>query len=126
MRVVLLDWRFEYGLFQDWLNISQEHDYDSNEVSAEYLHWLDKSKNQAISFGASYQKNKIKVLCSLNNSSSECDSSSGASEASSEDKDISVINSEIGFTQVIDKTSLIKTSLFYSYEDYNAPFFQDQ
>ncbi len=97
-------------------NISREKDYKSNEFSAEFLHWLDKSKNRALSFGLSYQMNEIDILCSLNNTTSGCDSSSSASKKS-EDEDLSVINSEIGFTQIVDKTSLFKTSLFLVYED---------
>ncbi len=98
------------------INISRERDYESNEASAQYLHWIDKSKNRSISFGLSYQMNKIEILCSLNNSDTECDSSSSASKKS-ESEDLQVLNSEIGFTQIIDKTSLIKTSIFYIYEN---------
>ncbi len=93
------------------VSVSREHDYYANELSAEYLHYLDKSKNQSISLGASYQKNEVLISCDLGND--ECDSSSGASEI----MNITVISSEIGFTQVIDKTSLMKASLFYISED---------
>jgi len=93
-------------------NYSKEHDYESKEMSIEYLHYLDSSKNQSISIGTSYQKNDVSVYCSLN--TDECDSSSGASEKV---KDLDVISSEIGFTQTIDKTSQLKASLFYISED---------
>jgi len=93
------------------INVSREHDYYSNELSAEYLHWLDDSKNQAISFGASYQKNEILIDCALGND--ECDASSGASEV----MDLDVISAEVGFTQTLDKTSLVKASVFYISED---------
>ncbi len=94
------------------LNLSREYDYDSNELSAEYLHWLDDSKNQAISFGTSYQKNDVSIYCFLGND--ECDANSGASEKV---MDLEVISTELGFTQVIDKTSLVKASVFYISED---------
>ncbi len=93
------------------VNVSRERDYYANELSSEYLHYLDESKNQSLSFGASYQKNEILIDCKLGND--ECDSSSGASEI----KNLDVISAELGFTQVIDKTSLIKTSIFYINED---------
>ena len=94
------------------INYSDENDYTSKEVSFEYLHYLDPSKNRSITFGSSYQKNDVSIYCSLGNS--VCDGISGASEIV---KDLDVISSEIGFTQIIDKTSLFKTSLFYIHED---------
>ncbi len=100
------------------VNVSREYDYKSDEVSGEYLHWLDASKNQSISFGASYQQNEIEVLCSLNNSDSQgCDTSSSASTSVDQTRDLSVISAEVGFTQVVDRTSLLKSSIFYSSED---------
>jgi len=94
------------------LNVSNEYDYKSKEISAEYLHYLDSSKNSSISFGTSYQKNDVSLYCSLN--TGDCDSSSGASEKV---YDLDVISSEIGYTQTIDKTSQAKVSLFYIDED---------
>jgi hypothetical protein len=94
------------------VNISNEYDYKSKEISAEYLHYLDSSKNSSISFGTSYQKNDVSVYCSLN--TGDCDSSSGASEKV---YDLDVISSEIGYTQTIDKTSQAKVSIFYIDED---------
>jgi hypothetical protein len=94
------------------VNYSDENDYTSREASAEYLHYLDSSKNRSLSFGLSYQKNDVSVFCA----NDECDSSSGASVEASEE-DISVISSEIGFTQIIDMTSLLKASIFYIGED---------
>ena len=93
-------------------NFSNEYDYRSNEISAEYLHYIDESKNQSISFGSSYQKNDVSVYCSLG--TDICDASSGASEKL---MDLEVISSELGLTQIIDKTSLIKASIFYISED---------
>ncbi len=74
--------------------------------------YLDSSKNQSITIGGSYQKNDISIYCRLNTGA--CDSSSGASEKV---KDLEVITTQIGFTQILDKTSLVKTSLFYINED---------
>ena len=91
-------------------NYSNENDYTSNEVSIGYLHYLDKSKNRSIDFGLSFQKNKIKIGCYLGNS--ECDGISGASSKVI-DKYSYVLNTQIGFTQIIDKSSLVKMALFY-------------
>ncbi len=93
------------------LNYSHEYDYTSYEVSAEYLHYLDESKNRSVSFGTSYQKNDVAVYCFLG--TNECDADSGASEK----MDLNVINAELGFTQIIDKTSQAKASVFFSDED---------
>jgi hypothetical protein len=90
---------------------SSESDYYAFESSGEYLHWIDESKNQAISFGLSYQANEVLIKSCKDNQ--ECDSSSGASKKMTN----SVLSSEIGFTQVIDSGSLAKVSLFYGYED---------
>lgn len=93
------------------LNYSSENDYTARELSAEYLHYLGASKNQSISFGMSYQANEIDVVC---NENALCDTSSGAS---AQVMDLDVISAEIGFTQVLNKDSLAKISLFYSNED---------
>lgn len=96
------------------LNYSDEDDYTSNEISTEYLHHLDANKNQSVSFGLSYQKNDVSTYCFLGND--VCDGVSGASGKVAEE-DLKVITGEIGFTQVIDKTSLVKTSFFMIKED---------
>ncbi len=93
------------------LNYSSESDYYSGEVSAEYLHYLDSSKNSAVSLGAAYQKNAVLVHCY--NGESQCDTASGSSQRF----DIDVLNAELGFTQVIDKNSLVKVSLFGGREE---------
>ncbi len=92
------------------LSTSDESDYRSLEISSEYLHYLNSSKNSSITIGGAYQKNSVLVPCHGN---PQCDSSSGASRSF----DIDVMNAEIGFTQIIDKTSLVKISLFYGIED---------
>ncbi len=90
---------------------SNEHDYSSFEGSAEYLYYLDSSKNRSLSIGGSYQSNEVIIECSLN--TGDCDGSSGASVRSS----VNVVSGEIGFTQILDKTSLIKASVFYIGEE---------
>jgi len=89
---------------------STENDYISNEISLGFLHYLDKSKNRSLDFGLSYQKNKIKIGCYLGNS--ECDGVSGAS-SKVVNRHSYVLNAQIGFTQILDKNSLIKASIFY-------------
>ncbi len=102
-------------------NVSREYDYNANELSAEYLFYLDKSKNQSISIGASYQQNEILINCKF--SKDGCDGSSGPSEivdgssGASEIMDLKVMSGEIAFTKILNKTSFIKTSLFYAQED---------
>jgi len=96
------------------LSYSDEKDYESKGFSSEYLHYLDSSKNQSISLGFSYQKDNIDIYCFLGNS--ECDGISGAS-SKVVDKDLEVFSGEVGFTQIIDKSSLAKFSLFYIAED---------
>jgi len=93
------------------LSYSGESDYYSGEVSGEYLHYLDSSKNQSVTIGAAYQKNQVLVPCYEGNS--ECDAESGASQKF----DIDVFNAEVGFTQIIDKNSLAKISFFAGKED---------
>ncbi len=101
------------------LNYSYENDYASYEISGEYLHWLDESKNRSISFGLAYQFNEIATTTEKDDDDDDddhdddYDTDSGASQT----MDLNVINAEIGFTQIINKNSLIKTSLFYSNED---------
>jgi len=96
------------------LNFSDEDDYESKEFSLEYLHYLDKSKNSSLSFGASYQRNKVGIYCFLN--TDECDSASGASSDIKE-KDLDVLTFEIGYTQVLDRKSQVKYSVFMIDED---------
>jgi hypothetical protein len=82
---------------------STESDFRSYEASINHLKYLDESHNKSISVGFSYQKNDLL----------DYDAISGASSTESFDK----ISLEAGFTQIIDKDSIIKPSIFYSYED---------
>ncbi|HIP11886.1 MAG TPA: DUF3570 domain-containing protein [Arcobacter sp.] len=93
---------------------SYESDYDANTLSIDYLHWANKSKNRSYNIGASYALNNILIKdCSYNAQCGAPDSVSGASK-----KEISnILSTEVGVTQLIDKTSLVKASIFYSTED---------
>lgn len=91
-------------------NYSGEHDFYSTEGSAEYMHWLDASKNQSISLGLSYQYNAILAEC---DGTDACDGASGASER----MEASVINTQLSFSQNINATSSVKVSLFSVMED---------
>ena len=88
-------------------NISNERDYSVFGVNGDYLHWLNKSKNTSVNIGASFQTNEVIVQIP--------DTNSGASPKVSEEIS-SVFATEAGISQLIDKKSLIKGSIFYSYE----------
>lgn len=94
------------------ISYSAENDFYSSQASLQYKHWLDASKNQAISFGGAYQSNEILDRCPLG-SASTCDSNSGASEK----MDSTAINLQLGYYQTIDDSSYIDTTLFYSNDD---------
>ena len=91
------------------LSQSNEDDFYSTEVSAEYMHWLDSSKNQSISFGLSYQMNKILKYCE----NVGADGCSGASQS----LDASAINTQLSFSQNIDSKSHAEVALFLSNDD---------
>ena len=86
---------------------SNESDFYSTEVSTEYMHYIDSSKNQALTFGISYQYNEILKRCS------EVDGCSGASEK----KDATSINTRISFSQNIDTTSKAEFALFFAQDE---------
>jgi hypothetical protein len=92
------------------LNYSQEADFYSYEVSAEYMHWLNNNKNQYVSLGGSFQRNRVLIHCDDYGS---CDASSGASQ---EDFN-NVVNLQTSFFQNIDSSSYFKLSLFYANEN---------
>jgi len=93
---------------------SDENDYTSNEVSAEYLHYLDPGKNSSVSLGVSYQSNDVGIYCFLG--TSQCDGVSGASGTMVEES-LDVVNVQLGYTQILNKTSVLKGSLFMINED---------
>jgi len=87
-------------------NYSAESDFYSTEFSAEYMHWLGRSKNSSLSFGLSYQMNEILVSCKEN---SQCDAESGASQKMNAD----ILNVQASYFQNINAKSYAKVSLFY-------------
>ncbi|RLA74598.1 MAG: hypothetical protein DRG11_04415 [Epsilonproteobacteria bacterium] len=87
-------------------NFSSESDYYSMELSQDYLHYLDDNHNQSLSFGLSGQTNQILVYCKNN---SKCDTNSGASEKFNSNN----YKASIGFSQVIDKSSIVNSSLSF-------------
>lgn len=89
---------------QTGISYSTESDYYSLELSGNYLHYLDKNHNQSISYGLSAQNNRILAYCKNN---SECDTNSGASEEFKSNS----YKASVGFSQVLDKSSLIQSSL---------------
>ena len=95
-------------------NYSNEKDYISRELSAEYLHYLDSSKNRSLSFGFSYQNNDVTAYCETNGWL--CDTYSGASARETTEK-LEVYNLQLGITQILDATSLVKLSAFTILED---------
>lgn len=108
----MLTTRFESrDELQMGIGYSAESDFYSLDLSAGYLHYLDSSHNSSVNFGASFQANQI-LIKDCNNNSDCTDTTSGASEKMTS----SAINIEAGFTQVLDKTSLVKASLFFSNE----------
>lgn len=89
-------------------NFSNESDYTAITFGGDYLHWLSKNKNTSINIGASFQSNEIIVQTPNTNS--------GASPKI-DDKSSSVFELQGGISQIIDKTSLAKISLFYNNEN---------
>lgn len=98
---------FTFGLAR-----SNEEDFYSTEASAEYMHWLDDSKNKSVTFALSYQANEILDRCP-EGSASTCDAGSGASQA----QDASAINAQVSYFQNIDAQSYAKATLFVSNDD---------
>ena len=93
------------------ISYSSESDFYSYEGSASYLHYLDSSHNQSLSFGGSYQSNEVLIKNCMNNPNC-VDASSGASQKMTND----VYNLQLGFSQVLDETSVANVGLFYTAE----------
>jgi len=90
---------------QTGLNYSTESDFYSAELSSSYLHYLDGSKNQSISFGGAYQSNQVLIK--------KVDTASSASKKMTN----SVLNAQVGFSQVLNSSSVASVGLFFSNED---------
>ena len=91
---------------------SNEEDYYSSEVSAEYMHWLDDSKNKSVTFALAYQANEILDRCPAG-SPSTCDASSGASQA----RDSNAMSAQVSYFQNINADSYAKATIFASNDD---------
>jgi len=93
---------------------SYESDYDANTLSLDYLHWANKSKNRSYNIGASYALNNVLIRhCSYN---AQCGTPDSISSASKKETS-STIATQVGVTQIINKSSLFKADVFYSAED---------
>jgi len=101
-------------------NYSREHDFDSKEVSGEYMHWLDSSKNSSLSFGASYQFNEVLVRIDdttsgasattvSNDDDDDDDGESGASEV----YDADALTLQLSYFQNLNAQSYFKIAAFY-------------
>jgi len=93
---------------------SYESDYDANTLSVDYLHWANKSKNRSYNVGISYSDNKVLIK-------NDPDSTSGASKKETS----TTIATQVGISQILNKTSLAKADVFYSKEDgyLNNPYY---
>jgi len=87
------------------IDYSRESDFDSKAVSAEYMHYTDKSHNQSINFGVSYGMNEIL--------SYDYDTGSGASQKETSTS----INIQAGISQIINNHSLLKVEGFTILDD---------
>lgn len=93
---------------------SYESDFDSNTFGLGYLMWSNDSKNRSIDAGLSYQSNTILIKdCTYNSECSTADTTSGASSKET----ATVLSAELGITQIIDETSLVKASVYYGNEN---------
>lgn len=93
------------------ISYSSESDFYSYEGSASYLHYLGSSHNQSLSFGGSYQSNEVLIKNCMDNPNC-VDASSGASQKMTND----VYNLQLGFSQVIDESSVANIGVFYTNE----------
>jgi len=84
---------------------SRESDFDSKAVSAEYMHYTDKSHNQALNVGVSYAFNEIL--------SYDYDTGSGASQK----EESHSLNVQAGISQVLNDHSSVKVEAFTILDD---------
>ena len=96
------------------LSKSYESDYDANTMSVDYLHWANESKNRSYNIGVSFAVNNVLIRdCSYN---AQCGTPDTISSASKKETS-NTIATQLGVTQIINKTSLYKVDIFYSKED---------
>ena len=87
------------------IDYSRESDFDSKAVSAEYLHYTDKSHNQSLNVGVSYSLNEVLAY--------EYDTGSGASRK----EESNSLNIQAGISQVINDHSVMKVEGFAILDD---------
>jgi len=87
------------------IDYSRESDFDSKAISAEYMHYTDKSHNQSINIGASFAYNEIL--------SYDYDTGSGASAKET----ATSINLQGGIAQVLSESSSAKAEAFVIVDD---------
>jgi hypothetical protein len=100
---------------------SRESDFDSKAVSAEYMHYTDKSHNQSINVGVSYAFNEILSNGNGENEDKnkrykdddEYDTGSGASQK----EESNSLNIQAGISQVLNEHSAIKVEAFTILDD---------
>ncbi len=107
---------------------SRESDFDSKSISAEYMHYTDKSHNQSLNIGISYSFNEI--LSNKNGKNieenddklrykdddddeREFDSASGASQK----EESQSLNIQAGVTQILNDHSVLKVEAFTTLDD---------
>jgi len=87
------------------IDVSRESDFDSKSLSAEYMHYTDKSHNQSINIGASFAYNEILAY--------DYDTGSGASNKET----ATSINIQGGMTQVLNDHASAKADAFVIIDD---------
>ncbi|RUM65929.1 MAG: hypothetical protein DSZ05_05240 [Sulfurospirillum sp.] len=92
------------------LSYNNEYDFHIPEISLGYKHWLDPSKNSALTLSAAYQYAYVLIWCRNN---TLCDTKSGASETFHQNN----LFTQLTYTQVIDKRSEAEVTLFYNDEN---------
>ncbi len=87
------------------IDVSRESDFDSKSLSAEYMHYTDKSHNQSINIGASFAYNEILAY--------DYDTGSGASNKET----ATSINLQGGISQVLSDHASAKAEAFAIVDD---------
>jgi len=103
---VMLTTRFENrDELYTGFDYSRESDFDSKAISAEYMHYTDKSHNQSVNIGVSYSFNEILAY--------QYDSGSGASQK----EESNSLNIQAGISQVLNDHSALKVEGFTIIDD---------
>ncbi len=99
-------------------NYSRESDFDSKAVSAEYMHYTDKSHNQSINVGLSYTFNEI--LSNVNGKNEDNnkrykdddDNNHDTGSGASQKEESNSVNIQAGISQVLNDHSAVKVEAF--------------